>query len=77
LEVRLPVACEPVTASVPDQACEATQAVALVDAHDSTEALPLVTVLGLALKVTVGAGELTVTVADCAAVPPVPVQLKV
>ena len=73
----MPVACEPVTASVPDQACEATQAVALVDAHDSTAALPLVTVLGLALKVTVGAGELTVTVADCAAVPPVPVQLKV
>ncbi len=73
----MPVACEPVTASVPDQACEATQAVALVDAHDSIAALPLVTVLGLALKVTVGAGELTVTVADCAAVPPVPVQLKV
>jgi hypothetical protein len=71
------VACEPVTASVPDQACEATQAVALVDAHDSTAALPLVTVLGVALKVTVGAGELTVTVADCAAVPPVPVQLNV
>lgn len=69
--------CEPVIASLPDHACEATQAVALVDDHDSIEALPLATVLGVALKVTVGAGELTVTVADCAAVPPVPVQLKV
>jgi hypothetical protein len=77
LELRLPVASEPVMASVPDQACEATQAVALVDDHDSVEALPIVTVLGLALKVTVGAGEFTVTVADCAAVPPVPVQLNV
>jgi hypothetical protein len=53
------------------------QDVALVEAQDSVEALPAVTVLGLALKVTVGAGALTVTVADCAALPPVPVQLKV
>jgi hypothetical protein len=77
LEVRLPVECEPVMASFPDQACEAMQLVAFADDHDSIAALPLTTVLGLALKVTVGAGELTVTVADCAAVPPVPVQLNV
>jgi hypothetical protein len=38
---------------------------------------PLVTVLGLALRMTVGGGEVTVTVADCAALPPVPVQVNV
>ena len=37
---------------------------------------PLVTLLGLALRVTTGAGELTETVADCDAVPPLPVQLR-
>ena len=73
----MPVECEPVIASVPDQPCEATQLVAFADDHDSMEALPLITVLGLALKVTVGAGAVTLTVADCAAVPPEPVQLKV
>jgi hypothetical protein len=70
------VDCEPVIASLPDQACEATQVVALVVDHDSTEALPVVTVLGFALKLTVGAGALTVTVADCAALPPLPVQVS-
>lgn len=39
---------------------------------------PLVRVLGLALKLTVGVGAaLTVTVADCAALPPLPVQVSV
>jgi hypothetical protein len=71
------VESEPVMASFPDQACEATQAVAFADDHDSIAALPLITVLGVALRVTVGAGELTVTVADCAAAPPEPVQLSV
>jgi len=63
--------------SLPDQAPEALQDVALVETQDNVELLPLATVLGLALKVTVGAGEVTVTVADCAALPPAPVQVSV
>ncbi len=44
----------------------------------SVAAEPLVTVLGLALKLTVVAGAvLTVTVADCAALPPGPLQVRV
>ncbi len=69
--------CEPLVASLPDQAPDATQEVALVEVQDRVEALPLVTVLGLALRATVGAGELTVTVADCAALPPAPVHVSV
>jgi hypothetical protein len=34
-------------------------------------------VLGLAESVTVGAGVVTVTVADCAALPPLPVHVRV
>jgi hypothetical protein len=61
---------------VPDQAPEAVQDVAFVAAQVKVELRPLATVLGLAAKVMVGAGELTDTVADCVAVPPVPVQLR-
>lgn len=56
--------CEPFTALVPDQAPEAVQAVAFVDDHVSLELLPLATVLGLAIRVTVGAGAVTETVTD-------------
>ena len=48
----------------PNQAPEAVQTVALVDDQFSVELLPLATVLGLAVKVTVGAGWVTDTVAD-------------
>ncbi len=72
-----PVDCVPVTALVPDQAPEATHEVAFVDDHVSIALLPLVTALGPALSPTVGAGGLTETVADCAALPPVPVQVSV
>ncbi len=41
------------------------------------EPLPLATVLGLAAKVTAGAGAFTETVADCEALPPVPVQVSI
>ena len=65
-------------AFAPDQPPEAVQEVALVADHVKVEALPLATVLGLALTLTVGAGAaLTVTVADCAALPPAPVQVRV
>ena len=69
--------CEPLTAIVPAQAPEAVQEVALLADQVNVELLPLATVLGLAAKVTVGAGEVTDTVADCAALPPAPVQFKV
>lgn len=55
---------EPLTALVPDQAPEAVQDVAWVAAQVRVELPPLATVLGLALNVTVGDGEVTDTVAD-------------
>jgi len=69
--------CEPLKVLLPDQPPEATHEVALVDDQVRFEALPLVTVLGLALRLTVGAGVVTVTVVDCAALPPAPVQVSV
>jgi hypothetical protein len=42
----------------------------------SVAALPALTVLGVALKVTTGADPATVTVADCEALPPGPVQVS-
>ena len=68
--------CEPLTGLAPDQDPEAVQAVALVADQVSVELLPLATVLGLADKLTAGAGLVTETVADCAALPPLPVQLR-
>jgi hypothetical protein len=76
LALRAPVDCEPLTALAPDQAPEAVQDVALVADQVSVELLPLDTVLGLAVKVTVGAGVVTETVADCEALPPLPVQVS-
>jgi len=55
---------------------DAVQAVALVDDQVSVEAAPLFTVLGAADSVIAGAGLVTDTVADCVAVPPVPVHVK-
>lgn len=71
-----PVDFEPLTASLPDHAPEAVQEVALVDDQVSMELAPLAIVLGLALRVTVGAGCVTDTVADCEALPPAPVQVR-
>jgi hypothetical protein len=66
-------------AFIPDQPPEAVQAVALALVQLRVEELPVVTVVGVALKVTVGTvgPEATVTVTDCAAVPPAPVQVSV
>ena len=76
--VSVPVDCEPLKVLLPDQAPLAAQAVAWVDDQLSTELAPLATVLGLALKLTVTIGvELTVTVADCAALPPAPLHVNV
>ena len=43
----------------------------------NVELPPLATLVGLALKETLGAAAETVTVADCAAEPPAPVQVRV
>jgi hypothetical protein len=76
--VSAPVDCVPVTALAPDHAPEAVHEVALVEDHVSVEEPPLLIVLGLAPKLTVAEGlPLTVTVADCAALPPEPVQVTV
>jgi hypothetical protein len=69
--VSAPVDWEPLIALLPDQPPEAVQAVALLETHVKVELPPLVMVLGLALMLTVAPGALlTVTVADCAALPP-------
>jgi hypothetical protein len=49
---------------VPDHAPEAVQAVAFVDDHVRLELPPLAIVLGLAVRVTVGAAAVTDTVTD-------------
>jgi hypothetical protein len=54
LAVRAAVESEPLTGMLPDQAPEAVQEVALVDVQIKVELLPLATVLGLALMLTVG-----------------------
>ncbi len=76
LAVSAPVDCEPLIALLPDQAPEALQEVVLVDDQVNVDAAPLLTVLGVAEKLTVGAGAVTVTAADCVALPPVPVQVS-
>ena len=75
--VRVGVDCEPAVASEPLHPPEAVQAVALVDDQVSADVAPLFTVVGFAVKVTAGAGVVTDTVADCDALPPVPVQVSV
>ena len=72
-----PVDCVPVTGFPPDHAPEATHEVAFVDDHVSVALLPLFKALGPTLNVTVGAAALTETVADCAALPPLPVHVRV
>jgi hypothetical protein len=53
------------------------QDVALFDDQLSVAADPLLIVLGIATKLTVGTAGITEMTADCVAVPPGPVQLKV
>jgi hypothetical protein len=52
------------------------QEVVLVVDQTSLVLAPASTVLGWAIKLTVGAGAVTETVADCAAVPPGPLQVS-
>ena len=63
--------------SAPLHAPEAVQEVVFVVVQVKVALLPLVIVLGLADKVTVGTFCVTDTVADCEALPPAPVQFNV
>jgi hypothetical protein len=75
--VRAPVDCEPLAGLLPDHAPEAEQEVALVADQFNVALPPLVIALGPTLRITLGAGDFTVTVAVCAALPPGPVQVNV
>ena len=78
MAVSAPLDWEPLVALLPDQPPDAVHAVALLETHVKVELPPLATVLGLALMLTVAVGlALTETVADWAALPPGPVQLRV
>jgi hypothetical protein len=72
----VPVLFEPLVASVPLQLPEAVQVDAFVVLQLSVALPPLEMLAGDALKVTVGAGELTLTVTDCEALPPAPVHVS-
>jgi hypothetical protein len=58
------VDCDPLAALLPLHAPDAAQAVAFAADQVSVALVPLATELGVALIETVGAGELTETVAD-------------
>jgi hypothetical protein len=77
--VSAPVETVPSSDWGPFHAPEAVQLVALVLDHVSVDALPFATLVGDALKVSVGAGvpaEIT-TMTLCVMLPPVPVQASV
>ena len=67
----------PLVAALPVQPPEAVHEVALVLDQVNVELLPDVIKVGLAVKVTVGAGDVTVTVAFAGVEPPVPAQVSV
>jgi hypothetical protein len=73
---RAGVVLEPLSASPPLQPPEASQEVVWVEVQVRVDVAPLLTVVGFADRVTAGAGEVTDTVADCDALPPVPVQVR-
>ena len=72
-----PVDWLPEIAFAPDQAPDAAHEVAFVADHVSVALPPLLIALGPTLSVTAGADALTETVADCTALPPLPVHVRV
>jgi len=70
------VDCEPPSALLPLQPPDALQEVALVLDQASVEEVPDFTLLGVAVSVTIGALPATVTVADCVAGAPAPLQVS-
>ncbi len=75
VDVSAPVVWEPLTALLPAQPPLAVHIVALRLDQVIVAAPPEFTVLGDALKVTVGVAA-TVTMTDCEASPPEPVQVN-
>jgi len=75
--VTAPVDHVPLVATAPLQPPEAVHAVALSEFQLRVELPPLATVVGEAVSVTVGAGAVTTTSADCEAEPAGPVQVSV
>lgn len=73
MAVTAEVLAEPLMGSDPLQPPDAVQDVALVADQVRDEAAPLATEVGLAVSVMAG-GWVTETVADCVALPPLPVQ---
>jgi hypothetical protein len=67
----------PLIGCVPLQPPDATHDVAFVEDQVSVDVAPLATVVGFAANVTVGSGVVTDTVADCAALAPVPLHMSV
>jgi hypothetical protein len=76
LAVSPPVVCDPLNDFLPDQAPAVEHVVAFWLDQDRVDSVPTTTVLGLTLSVTTGANSETVTVIDCVAEPPVPVQVS-
>jgi hypothetical protein len=64
----------PLVGSLPVQPLDAMQDVVFVEDQVSVDVLPLATVEGFADMVTTGCAAVTVTVVDCEALPPGPVQ---
>lgn len=73
----VPVDWVPEIAFAPDQAPDAAHEVAFFADQVSVALPPLFIALGPTLSETAGADDLTETVADCAALPPLPVHVSV
>jgi hypothetical protein len=71
-----PVDHVPLSATAPFQPPEAVHAVAFSEFQLRSDMPPLATVVGEAVRFTVGAGEVTTTSADWEADPPGPVQVR-
>jgi len=74
--LRVTVVFEPLAGSVPVQPPDATQLVALLDDHVKVDVEPPLTVVGLAVSVTEGAGAVTDTVTPWVATPPGPEHVR-
>jgi len=72
-----PVLALPFVGSLPDQPPDAVQLFALLEDQRSVADPPLLTAVGVALRLTEGAGVGTLTVTDWVALPPGPLQASV
>ena len=72
-----PVLALPFVGSLPDQPPDAVQLLALLEDQLRVADPPLLRAVGLALRLTEGAGAETLTVTDWVALPPAPLQASV